>query len=270
MHHIRMSDLIRTYWHHRMLIKQLTKKEVLGRFQGAHLSYFWVILEPLLMLSVYVVVFKFIFHRHWYSEDETALEFAAIIFSGLLVFNFFRQSVSSSPRLIINNVNYVKKVVFPLEVLPLVNVLASLFNLCISLLILSIIYLSVFGYLHLEILYTPLILFPLFLFVLGLTLFLASLGVYFRDVSQLIGLVVMSTLFLSAIFYPIELIPEKYQVLFYLNPVAFTINQFRKLWLMGHPPEWLWLMGYYIFSLLVAWLGFYWFQKTRKGFADVI
>ena len=270
MYSVNPSRLLRDYWHNRMLIKQLVKREIYGKFQGTHLGFIWVIFEPLLMLAVYTFVFHVIFNRHWYSEDETILEFSIILFSGLLVFNLFRETVNSAPRLVVRNVNYVKKVVFPLEVLPFVSLLSGLYNLCVSMSILVIIYVIVNGQLHLEIMYVPIILFPYVLIIFGASLFLASIGVFLRDIAQIIGMLIMATLFLSAIFYPIESVPEKYQLWFHLNPVAFTVDQFRNALLWGQPPEWKWLALYYPVSMLISWSGFFWFQKTRKGFADVL
>lgn len=222
------------------------------------------------MLAVYTFVFRVVFNRHWYSEDESTLEFSVILFSGLLIFNLFRETVSSAPRLVLRNANYVKKVVFPLEILPFVSVLSGLYHLCVSMIILTVIYVIVNGQLHAEILYVPIILFPYILMIFGASMFLASMGVFLRDIAQIIGMIVMATLFLSAIFYPIESVPEKYQVWFYLNPVAFTVDQFRNALVWGRPPEWEWLARYYPISIFICWLGFSWFQKTRKGFADVL
>jgi len=262
--------LIRGYWDNRMLIKQLVKREIYGRFQGTHLGMFWVILEPLLLLAVYTFVFRVIFSRHWLSEDETTIEFSIILFSGLLVFNLFREAATSAPNLVLRNVNYVKKVVFPLEVLPFVTILSGLFHLIVSISVLIGIYVIVNGYLHIEILYIPLIMFPYVLMLFGASLFLASVGVFFRDIAQIIGMIVMAALFLSAIFYPIESVPERYQLWFFLNPMAFTADQFRGALIWGRAPQWQWIVFYYPVSIVVSWLGLFWFQKTRKGFSDVL
>ena len=270
MYSVNPIKLISSYWHNRTLIKQLVKKEIYGKFQETHLGFFWVVFEPLLMLAVYTFVFRVIFNRQWLSETETTLEFSAILFSGLLLFNFFRETVNSAPRLIIKNTNYVKKVVFPLEILPLVSVLTSLYHLFISMLILIVIYIIAYGQPNLAVLYTPLILLPYILIVFGVSLFLSSTGVYIRDVAQIVAMIVMGSLFLSAIFYPIESVPEKYQIWFYFNPIAFTVDQFRSAFMWGESPELKWFAVYYPVSIVISWLGFFWFQKTRKGFSDVL
>lgn len=270
MHTVNPIRLMRDYWHNRMLIKQLVKREIYGRFQGTYLGIVWVILEPLLMLAVYTFVFRVIFDRRWLSENETTLEFSIILFSGLLIFNLFREVTAGSPRLVLKNINYVNKVVFPLEVLPLVSILSGLYHLVISIIILTIIYVIAYGQLHSEIIYTPLILFPYVIIIFGTSMFLASIGVYLRDIAQIIGMVVMAVLFMSAIFYPLESVPEKYHLWFYLNPVAFTVDQFRGVFILGHSPNWEWLAFYYPVSVFICWLGLFWFQRTRKGFADVL
>lgn len=262
--------ILRDYWHKRMLIKQLVVREVYGRYQGTHLGFLWVIIEPLFMLTVYTIVFRVIFSRHWLSENESTIEFSTILFSGLLIFNFFRETVNIAPRLVLRNTNYVKKVVFPLEILPVVSVLSGFYHLCVSFIILTVMLVFVNGNLHIETLYIPLIIFPYVLMLFGVSLFLASAGVFFRDIANIIGMVVMATLFLSAIFYPIESVPEKYRVWFYLNPVAFTVEQFRGVMIWGRAPQWQWMTFYYPLSMIVSWLGFTWFQKTRNGFADVL
>ncbi len=262
--------LVSSYWRKRMLISQLVTREIKGKFQGTYLDSVWIVLEPLLMLSVYTFVFRVIFHRHWHSENETILEFGIILFSGLLVFNLFRDTINNSPRLILKNVNYVKKVIFPLEVLPVVSLLSGLYHLGISLVILGVLYFFVYGYVHIEVLYIPFIMMPFILIIFGFSMFLASIGVFLRDIAQIIGMLVMATLFLSAVFYPIDSVPEQYRFLFYLNPVAFTIEQFRGAVILGRTPEWLWFAYYYPVSMIVSWLGVIWFQKTRQGFSDVL
>ncbi len=267
---VKPVEVIRGYWRHRELIWQLTRREVVGRYRGTIFGSLWSILDPLFMLIVYTVVLRVIFGRYWYSETETIAEFAVILFSGLLLFNLFRESINSAPTLVVKNSNYVKKVAFPLEILSCVSLLNALFHLGISLIILLVIYSVVYETIHFTVVYTPLILIPLVLLTFGLSLFLASLGVFLRDIKQVIGMLVMATLFLSAIFYPIDVIPEEYRTLFYLNPVAFTVDQFRAAVVLGRSPDWLWLAFYYPTSLVVVWLGLFWFQKTRKGFSDVL
>ena len=257
-------------YRNKFLIKQLVLRDISSRYQGTYFGLLWVVLDPLIMLAVYTFVFRVVFHRHWYTEDESLVEFGLIIFSGLLVFNLFRETITNAPRLIVRNSTYIKKVVFPLEILSCVSILAGCFHLCISILVFFFIYLFVADQLYITIIYIPVILFPLLIILLGASYLLSSLGVYLRDIGQFINMVVMSFLFLSAIFYPIESVPEKYQVIFYLNPIAFTVEQFRRVAIFGIYPDWYWLLFYYAICFAVGWLGFYLFQKTRKGFVDVL
>jgi lipopolysaccharide transport system permease protein len=260
---------IKMNWRNRSLIKQLIKREMFARYQETHLGMVWAILEPLLMLTVYTVVFYLIFNRHWRSADESILEFAVILFSGLIVFNAFREVVNNSPKLILRNINYVKKVVFPLEILPVVSVFTTALRFIINIFLLLACLIIGFD-VHAQILYMPVVLFPYFIMLFGASMFLSSLGVYLRDIGQVMGMLVTAVLFLSAVFYPVSSVPENYRIFFYVNPVAFSIEQFREAVIWGQAPDWRWLLLYYPPGLLVGWMGIFWFQKTRKGFADVL
>ena len=188
MHSVNPAKLINGYWQHRQLIKQLVNRVIASRYQGTYLGFLWVIFDPLLMLTVYTFVFRVIFNRHWYSTDETIVEFGIILFSGFLIFNIFRDTITKKSWLVIGNANYVKKIVFPLEILSRVSFLSGFFHLCVSFLLLLAIYLIVNAQLHIAVLINPLILFPLIIVLFGANFFLSSLGVYFRDVSQVIGM----------------------------------------------------------------------------------
>lgn len=256
-------------WRNRSLIGQLVAREMFSRYQGTHLGVTWVVLEPLMMLTVYTVVFYLIFKRHWQSAEESLLEFAVILFSGLIVFNIFREVINDAPKLIIRNINYVKKVVFPLEILPVVSICSAVSHFLISALLLLTGLIIGFD-VHPQVLYVPLILLPYFLMLFGVAMFLASFGVYFRDIGQIVNLLITAVLFLSAVFYPVSSVPENYRIFFYVNPVAFSIEQFRAAVIWGQAPDWSWLLLYYPLGLLIGWMGIFWFQKTRKGFADVL
>jgi len=186
------------------------------------------------------------------------------------VFNLFAECINRAPGLIISNVNYVKKVVFPLEILPFVGLLSSLFHSAISLGVWLLAYLFLFGIPHPTVLYMPLIVLPFVLFIMGLSWALASLGVFLRDVGQFIGIVTTTLMFLSPIFYPATALPEAYRHLLYLNPLTPVIEQARAVLYFGMPPDFIMLAVYWAATSIIAWLGFAWFQKTRKGFADVL
>ena len=201
---------------------------------------------------------------------ESRIEFALVLFAGLIVFNFFSECVNRAPTLIISNVNFVKKVVFPLEILPLVTMGAALFHGAVSLCVLIVFYILASSSLHWTVVFVPFVIAPLLLFTLGISWFLASLGVFLRDVAQAISLVTMVLMFLSPIFYPVSAVPENYQIFIFMNPLTFIIEQMRNVLIWGRPPSWPGICIATFFGILVAWLGLVWFQKTRKGFADVL
>jgi lipopolysaccharide transport system permease protein len=254
---------------HRSLIYQMSKREVVGRYKGSAMGLLWSFFNPVLMLIVYTFVFSVIFKARWPHVDNN-LEFAGILFAGLIVYSLFSECASRAPSLILSNVNYVKKVVFPLEILPWIALGSSLFHAAISILVLLGFMLALSGSLYWTVVLFPLILTPLLFLTMGLSWMLASLGTYIRDIGQGIGIVVMAMMFLSPIFYPATAFPDSYSVFFYLNPLTFIIEQFREVLLWGHMPNWEGLGIYFMVSLFIAWLGFVWFQKTRSGFADVL
>ena len=262
--------MVVTLWNHRHLIRALVVREIIGRYRGSVLGMLWSFFNPVFMLAVYTFVFSVVFRARWTGGSESKAEFALVLFSGLLVFNLFAECVSRAPSLIISNTNYVKKIVFPLEILPWIVFGTALFHAIMSLGVWFLFYMAIFGMPPVTVLLFPLLLLPLMLLCMGLSWFLASLGVYLRDVSQIIGPVITALMFLTPIFYPISAIPDRYRIILHLNPLAFIIDQARNLLFFS---KGLALVPFCILtmvSFLVAWLGFIWFQKTRKGFADVI
>jgi len=257
-------------WRARDLIVQLTKREVMGRYRGSVMGLMWSFFNPLLMLTIYTFVFSIVFNARWGAGGESKFEFALILFAGLIVFNLFSECVNRAPSLIISNVNYVKKVVFPLEILPLVTMGAALFHGVVSLGVLLVFYVLVSASLHWTVVFAPLVMLPLLLMTLGLSWFLASFGVFLRDVSQTIGVLTTVLMFLSPIFFPVSALPEKYRIIIYMNPMTFIIEQMRDVLIWGKLPSVQGWCATTFFGALVAWLGLAWFQKTRKGFADVL
>lgn len=264
------QEMALSLWRHHTLILTLTNREVAGRYKGSVLGLFWSFFHPLFMLCVYTFVFSVVFNARWGASTGSRTEFALVLFAGLIVFNFFADCISRAPTLVLNNINYVKKVIFPLEILPWVALLSSLFHTVISILVWIGAYAVFYGMPHGTILYIPVVFLPLAFFTVGVTWLLASLGVYLRDVSQFTGLLLTVLMFLSPIFYPATAIPEGYRELLYLNPLLPILEQTRNVLFWGVAPDFLQLGIYGVLSLGVAWLGFAWFQKTRKGFADVL
>ncbi len=263
-------EMIAGFWRNRNLIKAMVVREVAGRYRGSVMGILWSFFNPLLMLAVYTFVFSVVFKARWGTGSDSKIEFAMLLFAGLIVFRLFADCVNQAPDLILSNVNYVKKVVFPLEIFPWVALGAALFHALISLGVWLLAYLILFGLPHVTVLLLPLVLLSLLVFILGLTWGLASLGVYLRDVSQFIGIVTTVLMFLSPIFYPASALPEMYRRLLVINPLFPVIEQTREVLFFGKVPDFNVLAVYLLGATLVAWLGFAWFQKTRKGFADVL
>lgn len=264
------KEMLASLWRNRGLIRALTQREVLGRYRGSFFGILWSFFNPLFMLAVYTFVFSVVFKARWGGGSGSKTEFALVLFAGLMIFNVFSECINRAPGLILANVNYVKKVVFPLEILPWVALGASLFHGVISLGVWLLAYAIFFGVPNITVLYLPLIILPLILFIIGLSWFLAALGVYVRDISQLIGVVTTVMMFMSPVFYSANALPEEYRNLLYFNPLTPAIEQARAILYWGQMPDMELLLFCLLASLAVAWLGFVWFQKTRKGFADVL
>ena len=263
-------EMVASLWRNRYLIKTSIQREVVGRYRGSFMGILWSFLNPVFMLSVYTFVFSVVFKARWHAGSDSKTEFALILFAGLMVFNLFAECVNRAPGLILANVNYVKKVIFPLEILPWVSLGAALFHAIVSLLVWLIAYMLLFGMPHITLLLLPVVVGPLLLFIMGLSWGLAAFGVYLRDISQIIGVFTTALLFLSPIFYSASSLPEKYQIFLQFNPLTPVVEQARGVLFFGKLPDMNILLICYFCSLCVAWLGFAWFQKTRKGFADVL
>ncbi|MFZ6744284.1 ABC transporter permease [Undibacterium sp. JH2W] len=255
---------------HRRLILSLIQREVLVRYQGSLLGLLWSFFNPVLMLAVYTFVFSVVFKARWAGGSDSKTEFALVLFAGLMVFGLFSECVNRAPSLVVSNVNYVKKVIFPLEILPVVAMGAACFHLLISLVVWLIFYSIFFGVPPATIFYLPAILLPLVFLSLGLSWLLASLGVFIRDIHQVVGVAISVLTFLSPVFYPIVALPEDFRAVVQVSPLTQVIEQSRDAMIWGKHLDWQNWLIYFLMSGLVAWLGFAWFQKTRKGFADVL
>ena len=270
-HSTSLLFLIKSFFQHRELILQMVKREVIGRYKGSVMGLLWSFINPVLMLTVYTFVFSVVFRAKWgVGGQEGGAEFAVVLFVGLIVHSLFSEVLNCAPSLILSNANYVKKVVFPLEILSVVSMGAALFHGFISLIVLLAVFFILNGFVYWTTLFVPFIFLPLVFMTLGCAWLLASLGVFLRDVGQTIGILTTVMLFLAPVFYPMSALPQEYQIYLLINPLTFIIEQSRQVLLFGQFPDWSGLAIYGITSSLVAWGGFWWFQKTRKGFADVI
>jgi lipopolysaccharide transport system permease protein len=261
----------KSLWRNRQLIVQMTKREVVGRYQGSVLGLIWTFLNPVFMLAVYTFVFSVVFKARWGAGvEESKTQFAVVLFVGMIVHGLFAEVLNRAPALILSNVNYVKKVVFPLEILPVISMGTALFHSLISIGVLLIAFVLFNGYLHWTVVLVPLVLLPLVLLTLGLAWMLASLGVFLRDVGQTIGIITIVMMFLAPVFYPVTALPEEMRPLIMANPLTFIIEQAREVLIWGRMPDWIGLGCYSAVALAITWGGYAWFQKTRKGFADVL
>jgi lipopolysaccharide transport system permease protein len=263
-------ELISSLFRNRGLISALIKREVVGRYRGSFVGILWSFLNPVFMLAVYTFVFSVVFKARWGTGGDSKTEFALVLFAGLIMFNLFAECVGRAPSLVLNNVNYVKKVVFPLEILPWVTMGAALFHIFVSVGVWLVVYVIFFGMPSMTLMLLPLIMLPLVLFIMGVSWGLASLGVYLRDVSQFIGILITVLMFMSPIFYPVTALPPEYRGLIELNPLTPAIQMARDVMFWRQMPDLVLLAQYYVGSIVVVILGFAWFQKTRKGFADVL
>lgn len=265
------ASLVRSLWGHRELILQMTKRDVIGRYKGSVMGLMWSFANPILLLAMYTLVFSVVFKARWGTgEPESKTQFAVLLFVGMIVHSLFSETLIRAPSLIISNVSYVKKIVFPLEILPVVAMGASVFHAMVSVLVLACALVLINGFLPWTAVFLPLVLLPLIVFSLGVAWALASLGVFLRDVAQPIGLAMTVLLFASPVFYPVSALPEYVRPWLMLNPLTFIIEQARAVLIYGQLPNVAGWLLYSLVSLAVAWVGYAWFQKTRKGFANVL
>jgi len=267
-----LTALAHSLWRNRSLIVQMIKRDVIGRYKGSVMGLTWSFFNPIIMLTVYTIVFSQVFKARWgnVGGNESKTQFAMVLFVGMIVHGLFSEVLNRAPGLILGNVNFVKKVVFPLEILPVISLGTALFHSLISLIVLLAAFILFNGYVHWTSLLAPLVLLPLLVATIGFAWMLASLGVFIRDVGQTIGIIMTIIMFLSPVFYPMTAVPEAYRPLIMANPLTFIIEQAREVLIWGHLPNWGGLAVYLLVAMGVTWLGFAWFQKTRKGFADVL
>jgi len=253
------------------LFLQMLKREIQGRYRGSQLGFLWAFMYPVLMLLVYTFVFGMVMRVKWGVAGQDNIEFGIILFAGLLLHGMLAEVLVGAVGLITGNSQYVKKVVFPLPLLSLVSLANALFHMLLGMLILIVMFLVTGGTLHWTILLAPVVLLPFVLFLLGASWFISVLGVYVRDLSQFMGVLVTIMLFLGPIVYPFSRVPEAIKsYVLWLNPLTIVVEQFRAVVLFGQMPDWNLLGIYSIFAVFMLALGTWFFDKTRDGFADVI
>lgn len=269
----RLSDPtspFRVLCRHFTLITRMAKRDVAGRYRGSFMGLMWSFFNPLLMLFIYTFVFGVIFKARWNSEVSGHFEFAIILFAGLNINTLFAECANRAPGLIIENTAFVKKVVFPLETLCWSTLGSALFHLLVSTGVLLVIGMFVRGFIPWTVVLFPVVVMVFVPFVLGVMWLLASLGVFLRDLKQAIGIITTALLFLAPILYPITFIPPAYRIWVYANPLTVIVMASQDVLIWGKQPEWVLLGIYGFMSCLFAWVAFAWFERSRKGFADVL
>lgn len=266
------SSLFAGFWRERRLIGQLIRREVLGRYRGSMMGVAWSFLYPILMLAVYTFVFSVVFEAKWPGmlEGQSKSRFALLLFIGVIVHGLLAEAITKAPALVVGNANYVKKVVFPLETLGWSLVGSAAFHAAVSLLILLAAQWLSEGWVPLTAWWLPVILLPLGFVALGVAWLLAALGVFIRDIAQLSGVVAMVLMFLAPVFYPVAALPEQYRAWVYANPLTVVIEQSRAALFASTAPDPATMLRYYAIALGFMFFGYWWFQKSRRGFADVL
>ncbi len=259
---------------HLPLLGQLVRRDVRQRYQGSMLGVIWSFVMPLLMLGIYTFVFSVVFEARWQTGEAVApvntSEFALILFTGLSIHLYFSECIVRAPQLILNHASYVTRVVFPLEILPIMMVASAGFHYLTTTSVLLGFILILKGSLPLTALWLPIVLLPMVLLLLGLSWILASLGVFLRDLGHLMQLIPTVLLFLSPVFYPAEALPEAFRPYLQLNPLTVIVENTRAVLIFGHLPAFLPLALYASLGLMAMGGGYWWFQRTRRAFADVL
>lgn len=254
------------------LFALLTQREILGPYKGAALGLWWSVLLPLLMLAIYTFIFSNVFQARWGSDFTGAgrIDFAMNLFAGLIVFNFFSECLRKAPRLITSNPNYIKKIIFPIEILGAVTVGAACFNASISFLILIVVQFTSHHALPLTLGWLPLVWLPMLLVTMALTWAVAAIGVFLRDIDQAIGVSLNVLMFFSPIFYPAAALPGSWQKVLLLNPIASVIEQTRRCSIQGLSPSVSYLFIALPLAVFVCEMSYRFFYSTRTKFADAL
>ena len=270
--HLNPFRAVRGLWARRELIVRLTVQEIGQRYRGSFLGVAWSLLTPAIMLTVYTLVFSVVFQARWGPAGAPLrpAEFALTLFAGLIPFSLLSEVANRAPALVLGSPNYVKKVVFPLEILPVVATGSALVQSLVGFAVLLVAHVVLSTGLSPAVALLPLAYLPLVLLVLGIGWALASLGVYLRDIGHLVGVATHVLLFLSPVFYPADAVPGTLRTLLHANPLTTVLDGFRRVLLWGMPPDWGPWTAVTLASATVALGGHAWFMQTKKGFADVM
>jgi lipopolysaccharide transport system permease protein len=251
------------------LIWSLTRRELASRYKGSVLGILWALLTPAVMIVIFTLIFAGIFGAR-FGQNGTAWDYALYLFCGLLPWTAFQESLQQSAITIVTHANLVKRVVFPLETLPVAIVLSSVINQLFGTVALLLATVLIRGEFHLSIVWLPVLLIPQLLAMTGGAWLLASLGVYVRDIVQGIGLVLMAWMYLTPIIYPESVVPGRLRHFIELNPFTPLVRSYRRVFLEGAMPDWRGMAYFTAFAVALFLFGYWWFAKTRRGFADVV
>jgi lipopolysaccharide transport system permease protein len=257
-------------WRHRQLLRHLIKRDVAMRFRGSALGKIWMVLPPIAMLALYTFVFGVIFQPRWPGAVHGPSEVALYYFAGLIVFDFFMESINRAPTLMSGHVTYIKKILFPVELLAWMVVGGAALRFIIGCLLLILLYTALHGAPPPSSLAVPLLVLPLALFAIGFVWFLSAIGVFVRDAGHVVMAVTPAIMFLSPIFFPIAAIPEQFRVFFYANPLTLVLENVRAALFAGSVQITAGFAAYFLCALAFAQIGYYCFMKLRPSFADVV
>lgn len=254
----------------RRLLRLFVLRDLHSRYKHSWIGLLWLIIQPIILLSIYTLVFQHILGVRWGAQQSSGVDFALNLYLGLLVFNIFSESLQAAPSVIRVHSNLIRKVILPIRILPSIPVGLAICDAVLGLLIWFLIYLVALGVPPLTAFYFPIVLLPFVLMVTGVCWIVASLSVYMRDVAQITRFVVTGLLFLSPIFFPLQAMPADLQGILSLNPLAIVIEMLRDVLIAGVSPDWDTYIGFFTISLVVYFAGYFWFDLTSDGFVDVL
>ncbi|HUE81776.1 MAG TPA: ABC transporter permease [Pyrinomonadaceae bacterium] len=254
---------------HAELIFSLARRELVGRYRGSLLGLVWALVTPFVMIGIFTFIFAGIFGAR-FGSTSSHWDYALYLFCGLLPWTMFQETVQQSANTIVSKANLVKRVVFPLETLPVAQTLAAAGNQLIGTIALLVACIVLRRQFHLTALWLPALLIPQVVLALGVAWLIASLGVFLRDIAQGVALLLTAWFFLTPIIYPESVVPEHFRTLIKINPFTPLITSYRRTFLEGLGPDWPGLAYFALFAVVCFLFGYWWFARTRKNFADVI
>jgi lipopolysaccharide transport system permease protein len=251
------------------LVWPLARRMIVARYRGSALGIVWAILTPAVMIAVFTFLFAGLFGAR-FTQGGTPWDYALYLFCGLLPWTAFSESLQQSAGIVVAHSNLVKRVVFPLEALPVAQTIAGLAGQLFGTIALLLAALIIRRELHATIIWLPLLLVPQLMLTLGASWLVASLGVFIRDTAQVLGILLMAWFYLTPIIYPEQVVPARFRPALGLNPFAPLVRSYRRVLLEGSAPDFNGLLYLTAVALVVFLFGYWWFARTRKNFADVI